>query len=200
MAFRQLRRRCPNPVDLVASAGANDYERALEAILADPGVDVALVIFTPPLVTRADEVSAAILAAAGRHPGKPVLSTLLTASSSPTTLVGPGGHPRVPAFGFPEQAIRALGHVARYARWLARPPGRVPTLEGFDLEAARAAIDESLEGADTQGPLAPGRRDRPGPRGGRHPPGDDAGGHRRRAGRTGGQGDRVLGSAQGRLA
>jgi len=90
-------------------------------ILADPGVDAALVIFTPPLVTRADEVSAAILAAAGRHPDKPVLATLLTAGSAPKTLVGPGGRPRVPAFPFPEQAVRALGHVARYGSWLARP-------------------------------------------------------------------------------
>ncbi|MGH9066114.1 MAG: GNAT family N-acetyltransferase [Acidimicrobiales bacterium] len=140
-----------NPVDLVADAGATEYEQALDALLGDRGVDAALVIFTPPLVTRADDVSAAVLAAAARHPDKPVVAVMLTAGGIPRTLVGPSGHPRVPAFAFPEQAVRALGHAARHGRWLTRPPGSVPELAGFDPERARALAQKALEGAPAEG-------------------------------------------------
>ncbi|MHB8263279.1 MAG: bifunctional acetate--CoA ligase family protein/GNAT family N-acetyltransferase [Acidimicrobiales bacterium] len=49
-----------NPVDLVASASADDFARALEVVMRDPAVDSVIVIFTPPLVTEADDVARAI--------------------------------------------------------------------------------------------------------------------------------------------
>ena len=39
-----------NPVDLIASASAEDYERALRIVLDDAAVDAIVVVFTPPLV------------------------------------------------------------------------------------------------------------------------------------------------------
>jgi acetyl coenzyme A synthetase (ADP forming)-like protein len=43
-----------NPVDVIASATAATYERAIRAVLADPDVDSVIVIFVPPLVTEPD--------------------------------------------------------------------------------------------------------------------------------------------------
>jgi acyl-CoA synthetase (NDP forming) len=43
-----------------------------------------------------------------------------------------------PTYRFPESAARALAHAARRSAWLARAPGRVPELPGFDGERARA--------------------------------------------------------------
>ena len=37
-----------NPVDMIASAGAEQYERTIEAVAADPNIDSLIVCFTPP--------------------------------------------------------------------------------------------------------------------------------------------------------
>ena len=141
-----------NPIDLIASATAEQYEHALDTVLDDPGVDAGVVVFTPPLVTRADDVAAAISTAAARHPTKAVVATFLAGHSDPSTLVAPDPHGcAVPTFPFPEQAVRALGHAARHGRWLARPTGAVPALAGVDGQRARAVVDAALVGAPTQG-------------------------------------------------
>ncbi len=62
-----------NPIDLVASATATTYERALRTVLADEQVDAVIVIFVPPLVTQPDDVARAIRAAAGDAGPKPVV-------------------------------------------------------------------------------------------------------------------------------
>ena len=49
-----------NPVDMLASAPPEHYRRALAAILRDDQVDSVIVIFIPPLVTKPDEVAAAV--------------------------------------------------------------------------------------------------------------------------------------------
>jgi len=48
-----------NPIDLVAAATPEQYERALRIVLADPGIDALLALFVPPLVTRAEDVASA---------------------------------------------------------------------------------------------------------------------------------------------
>src|SRR5438270_3290697 len=57
-----------NPVDMIAGASADDYGRVIEAVAASGEVDSVIVIFTPPLVTRANDVLRAIHRAAARIP------------------------------------------------------------------------------------------------------------------------------------
>ena len=49
-----------NPVDLIASAGPYEYRESLRAVLADPGVDGVLVIYVPPGMDEAIDVSRAL--------------------------------------------------------------------------------------------------------------------------------------------
>jgi len=133
-----------NPVDMVASAAPDRYEAALQAVLEDPGVDAAIVIFTPPLVTRAEDVAEAIASVVAGGT-KPVVAVFLAVTEMPSPLRGEGpGRRRVPAFSTPEPAVVALGRVARYAAWRARDPGTVPELTDVDRERARAIVDEAL--------------------------------------------------------
>ena len=46
-----------NPVDMVASARAEDYHRVIRRVLGDDTVDAVLTIFVPPLVTDPDAVA-----------------------------------------------------------------------------------------------------------------------------------------------
>ena len=114
-----------NPLDMIASADAQGYGTALDAILEDDGVDIAVAIFTPPLGVRTEEVAEAIGAAAERHPKKPVVSVLMGRAGLPqgkAELLACG----VPAFVFPESAARAVGALIRQSEWARRPARSIP--------------------------------------------------------------------------
>jgi acetyl coenzyme A synthetase (ADP forming)-like protein len=130
-----------NPLDLVASADAATFEQALAVLLDGDEVDAALVIFTPPLVTRADDVAAAIMRAASGAT-KPIVACFLGHQGVPDALrTGTRG---VPSFAFPEAAVRALGRAADHAEWRRRPEGTVPQPTDIDRAGADRIIDSSL--------------------------------------------------------
>src|SRR5688572_8909399 len=109
-----------NPLDMIASANAQGYRAALDAVLEDDGVDMAVAIFTPPLGVRTEEVAEAIGAAAMNHPTKPVVSVLMGRAGLPqgkAELITCG----VPAYVFPESAARAVGALVKRSEWLRRP-------------------------------------------------------------------------------
>jgi acetyl coenzyme A synthetase (ADP forming)-like protein len=126
-----------NPVDVLATASADDYRRAIPLLLADPQVDSLIVIFTPPLVTHADDVARAIVETT-RRAHKPVLATFLTAKGAPASLSP------VPCYTFPESAARALARAARYARWRATPPGACRLFADIRPSEARAIVARAL--------------------------------------------------------
>jgi len=131
-----------NPVDMLGSATAASYARALPAVLADPHVDAVLVLFVPAVTSTADEVAAAVDAAA-REVGsdKPVLAVVMSSEGVPDALRAGSA---VAAFAYPESAARALGRVAGRAEWLRRPLGTTPDLDGIDRAAAAAVVERAL--------------------------------------------------------
>ena len=129
-----------NPVDMIASATAEQYRRAMEVLLADPVVDSLLVIFIPPLVTEAAAVADAIRAASVGS-GKPVAATFMGQHGALPLA-------KVPSFKFPESAAVALARVTAYGEWLREPEGTAPNLPRFDLDAARRLVADSLQGGD----------------------------------------------------
>jgi acetate---CoA ligase (ADP-forming) len=134
-----------NPVDMIASAGADDYRRALEVLAADPMIDALVAIFIPPLVTRAPDVAEAVRAAAvtARAAGKPLLVVWMAQDDASRALLA-GGDGGVPAFGTPEEAVRALAHATGYARWRRTATEAPPVLDGTDADVASATIAAAL--------------------------------------------------------
>jgi acetyl coenzyme A synthetase (ADP forming)-like protein len=132
-----------NPIDMLGSAVGSTYERAIPAVLADPGIDALIVLFVPPVVAGADEVAEAVVRgvhAAGSD--KPVLAAFVAADGVPSCLVE--AHPPIATFDFPETAARALGHAADRAQWLRAPAGEPPELDGIDRGAAQALVGDVL--------------------------------------------------------
>jgi acetyl coenzyme A synthetase (ADP forming)-like protein len=136
-----------NPVDMVASATPAHYETAIRLVLTDPNVDAVIVIFTPPLVTRADDVAEAV-ASAAEGSTKPVIANFLASRDVPPALQasGDGTRRRIPSFTSPEPAAIALGRAARYARWRRRDLGSVAAFEDIDHGRARALVAAALGG------------------------------------------------------
>jgi acetyl coenzyme A synthetase (ADP forming)-like protein len=138
-----------NPVDLIASATAGTYERALRTVLADPEIDAVLVIFVPPLVTDSDDVARAIVSAATTAGDKPIVACFLTQANAPEILQAPDEERRsIPSFTFPEAAAVALSRAASHAEWRRRPEGTVPDLAGIDRGRAHALVTTALEDAE----------------------------------------------------
>ena len=140
-----------NPVDMIASATAADYQRALEAVLDDPAVDSVIAIFVRPLATRAADVVAAIRAggASPRARRTPIIAVFLGPDVPVNVEDG------VPVFESVEEAARALGHATRYARHRSAPPDPptpTPAAEGDQVAAMIA--DGLAEGGGWMSPAA----------------------------------------------
>ncbi|MDX6383889.1 MAG: hypothetical protein QOK48_1462 [Blastocatellia bacterium] len=136
-----------NPVDMIASAPAEHYQRAIEILAHDPNVDALIVIFTPPLVTRADDVAREIISAVRKiDKSKPVLSVFLSAQPAPEELRT--GDLRIPAYSFPETAAIALARAARYRQWRERPETFAPRFADVRRDEAAGIVATALARGD----------------------------------------------------
>jgi acetyl coenzyme A synthetase (ADP forming)-like protein len=130
-----------NPVDMIASATAEQYRQAIEIVARDPSVDAIVSIFIQPLDTRAEEVATALVAASRQiRPGLPLLAVFMSASGPPDSLL----QACLPTFRFPEPAAIALAHAARYAEWRQRPPEEAGRPTGIRRQAAAAIVARVL--------------------------------------------------------
>ena len=146
-----------NPVDVVASATAAQYGRALRLLGAAEEIDAIIAVYIPPFVTAAEDVAREITAAApvmnSALPAKPVIAVFLTAGPAPASLSAAG----IPVFTYPEQAAAALGQIARWAEWRARPAGHVVTPPGIDPRRGRSVASRVLAGPVPPGPVLAGQ-------------------------------------------
>ncbi len=125
-----------NPVDMIASANAEQYGRALAAMLDDGNVDMAIAINVTPLLTSPIDVLEAIDEAA-RTRAKPVLAVMMATDEFYETIKLRPGLP--PVYRFPESAAGALQQLSRYAAWRRRPDEPLPAPFAVD-DAAVATI------------------------------------------------------------
>ena len=140
-----------NPIDMIASAGPEQYARAMETLIGAPEVDSLVVIFTPVDLTTAPAIMKAIRdgVAAGRKAAaakKPVLSCVMAEPGRPAPLDADGE--RLPAFAFPENAARALGKASAYAEWRAQPPALYWGFDDTDSDTARAICRAATDRGD----------------------------------------------------
>ncbi len=140
-----------NPVDMIASASAEQYAAAVRIAGADPNIDSLIVIYIPPQLHPPEEVARAIASAAGEVPAeKPVLTVFMSSRvESLLHIEGPRG--QLPSYKFPENAAKALSAAERYSRWRRRPRGSVLSLAPDERAVIRTVIDRSLR--ESTGPI-----------------------------------------------
>jgi acetyltransferase len=134
-----------NPLDLQGEAAPRHYLAAIDACLADEGVDGVLAMLTPQALTEPTETAQALAQAANPR-RKPILACWL-------------GGPRVqaardfldrqhiPSFANPESAVAAFGFLAAYRRnqeLLLQAPGPLAEAEPPDVAGTRLVIEGAL--------------------------------------------------------
>ncbi|MEU8105547.1 bifunctional GNAT family N-acetyltransferase/acetate--CoA ligase family protein [Nonomuraea muscovyensis] len=150
------------PANLGASAGATEFGAALAEQLASDEVDSVVVIYMPPIPGASDEVAAELLRVS-QGSAKPVLATFEGhLGMHPALRTGPAPERgSIPSYAAPEEAVRALAHVVRYATWRAHPAPPPPRLDDIDTARARELVARAL---GDEGPApAPGAFAEPGP-------------------------------------
>jgi len=136
-----------NPVDMIASASAEQYRETIRIVAADDNIDALIVIFTPPLVTRAEDVAQVISGEIQKLDGnKPVLAVFLSASGVPEELKR--ATVKVPCYRFPETAAIALSRAARYQEWRGRPEATPAHFNDIRRDEAAAIVAAALARED----------------------------------------------------
>ena len=140
-----------NPVDMIASAGPEQYRACLRALLASDEVDAVIVIFiptTPGALAAIQEAVADVVEAESN--AKTVLSVFMEADTDSRPKPRADGV-RIPVYPFPEPAARALARAIRYAEWRQRPEGEFARFDDTDPDAARAVIASALQRLGDEG-------------------------------------------------
>ncbi len=153
------------PVNTTAAASAKVFRECLEQVAADDGVDAVLAVAVD---TAVSDLRAALAAAVI---SKPLAVALLDQAES-VRLIGtdrracpPAGPPAgadggtavppvtaaelpamagLPAYAYPEDAARALGHAVRYRNWRDRQHGEASELTGLRVADASQLIASCL--------------------------------------------------------
>jgi len=133
-----------NPVDMIATASADDYRRTLQTLADTDACDAIITIFVPALVTTAAEVAAAVRDFTQANPEMTTASVFMVSGGVPAEVSSEEAH--VPGYEFPEDAARAVALAARHARWRATDVGSLPTFHDLRTVEAAAIISKELAG------------------------------------------------------
>ena len=133
-----------NPVDMLASATAEDYAESLRLLLTDPNTDAALVLMpAPPMYPAENAVSAMI--------------PIIQASQKPTLVVLMGSEQiaeasvrlqaaKIPDYRFPERAASALAALAKRTEFLREMDGFAAPVISTDLKEAQEILANAESG------------------------------------------------------
>ncbi|GAB3280988.1 bifunctional acetate--CoA ligase family protein/GNAT family N-acetyltransferase [Parasphingorhabdus pacifica] len=148
------------PVDVGASAGPEEFAKAVRATALREDVDALVTVFAPPVAVPGTAYARALreaLSESGTEGCKPVVTTFLAAEGVPDELASPGpdgaaGWGSIPSYPSPERAVLALARVTRYSQWRAAPQGHFVRPHGVDEVRARSLVEAWL--ADGQDELS----------------------------------------------
>ena len=130
-----------NPVDMIATATAEHYRGTIRALADWDGIDALIVIFIRPLLTRAEDVAAAIREAVEEMPREIPVQAVFMSPQDHEAISGGG----VPTHLYPEDAARTLARVMRHVDWRDRPAEEPADFEDVRAEEAAGLIAEALE-------------------------------------------------------
>jgi acetyltransferase len=134
-----------NPVDMLAGAGTEEYDKTLELMLSDKGVDLVITIFVPPLMIKPMDVVKRITEVSKRF-DKPVFLVLMAEEHYYDEI------PRQikdapPFYVFPESPVRVAAEMCRYSHWRSKPEGEIAKFK-VKKDLALNIIKKSLNNRD----------------------------------------------------
>lgn len=136
-----------NPVDMIASAGAEEYRQATQVLMQDPEIDGVIIIYIPIDLSISNEVLKSIADAitTGRSgPGSSKTVMVCLMGDRDLQLPLEGQQEKIPSYTFPESAARVMAKVAAYAGWRKEPLGVVPDFNDIQPDKIRQLCSKVL--------------------------------------------------------
>ncbi len=130
-----------NPVDMIATATAEDYRQTIATLAGWSEIDALIVIFIRPLLTRAEDVAKAVREAASEIERQLPIQAVFMSERDHAAIVREGG---IPTHLYPEDAAKALGRVMHHVRWRAQPEEPPADFPDARSDEAAAVIAEAL--------------------------------------------------------
>ncbi|WP_406032120.1 bifunctional GNAT family N-acetyltransferase/acetate--CoA ligase family protein [Nocardioides sp. NBC_00163] len=159
----RIRERVPDassvqmPVDLGSGVAGEAYSEVVSTIARSGEVDMLIVLRTALPALSYASFARALRTALRRTPGDaiaPVTTVAVVLDQRGPSRPIHAGSRHVPVFAFPEDAARALGPIATYAKWRAEPRQAVADAGSGSRAAARDVITRTSTAAPEGGQLA----------------------------------------------
>lgn len=118
-----------NPIDLLAEADAEMFDFVLNEVLANKNVDGVITIFVPPIMIDPTEVALSISKVSQKY-GKPVLGCFMGREDVLSNVRSLKAR-SVPAYLFPESAVKAMAEMYKYEKYRNR---KIGTIRKFEVD------------------------------------------------------------------
>ena len=135
-----------NPVDVIASATAEQYEQATSILLDAKEVDILLVIYLYIAGKNDIKISKALEALKKKHPSKPIVSVFMTTPEFDSDVVKEIPDFDIPTFRFVVDAVHGIARLVERKNYLDKKPQPAP-----NLRVNRERASEILASARAQG-------------------------------------------------
>ncbi len=129
-----------NPVDVIGDARADRYDAALTAVMADDGVDGAMVILTPQSMTDIDDIAQSISTMSQTNAHKPLYASFMGESDVASGIDIMQRH-KIPHYSLPEDMCLAFAAAHRFKMGLETPHDQPVTFSDVSRDDAHALLE-----------------------------------------------------------
>jgi acetyltransferase len=133
-----------NPVDVLATAGAEHFRVALDVMMDEDQIDSLYINFVTPFFVDTESIAKEIVEV-NRQGRKPIICNLMTDKrqwAGTMRILLDGG---IPCYSFPGTAARALVALTRYHEIRSRESGPVRTFDDVDQETANRILQRASQ-------------------------------------------------------
>jgi acyl-CoA synthetase (NDP forming) len=131
-----------NPVDVLATAGAEQFRAALDVMMAEDQIDSLYINFVTPFFVDTESVAKEIVAV-NKQGKKPIICNLMTDKrqwAETMRILMDGG---VPCYSYPGTAARALVALTHYHEIRSRKTGQVTIFDDVDRDTAKGILEKA---------------------------------------------------------
>ncbi|MGD2146477.1 MAG: acetate--CoA ligase family protein [Anaerolineae bacterium] len=133
-----------NPVDVVATAGAEHFRAVLDVMMHEEQIDSIFINFVTPFFVDTEGIAREIVEV-GRAGDKPIVCNLMTDRhqwAETVRILREGG---IPCYTFPGEAARALAAMTQYGQIRSREIGTATAFDDVDRDKAEGVLRGARE-------------------------------------------------------
>jgi acyl-CoA synthetase (NDP forming) len=133
-----------NPIDVLATAGAEQFRTALDVVMDEDQIDSVFLNFVTPFFVDSESIAREIVEV-NQQKRKPIVCNLMTDKRQwvgTVEILQEGG---VPYYSFPSTAAKVLTALTKYSEVRTREIGEVRTFDDTNGEKAQVVLQKAVE-------------------------------------------------------